>query len=49
MNGRESAGAEESRDESDTGGLCRESEAGRVLEESGRVLFFNESGIVVGV
>lgn len=49
MKGRESAGAAESWAESDTCGLCRESEVGRAVEESGRVLFFNESGIDVGV
>jgi hypothetical protein len=49
MKGRESAGAAESWAESDTAVLCRESGDWREVEESERVLFFNESGIVVGV
>ena len=42
-------GAEESWAESDTAVLCRESGDWKEVEESERVLFFNESGIVVGV
>ena len=48
MKGRESAGAAESWAESDTAVLCRESGDWREVEESEIVLFFNESGIVLG-